>query len=140
MDRWLEEDEEVIRHPRDPYHRVDVVPSFRTVEAILAGRVLARSNSALFVFETGMPTRYYLPKSDVRMDLLVESPTRTQCPYKGAAIYWSAALEGRTWPDLAWSYEHPLPECPRIKGHVSFYGEKLDSMTVDGRPTSSAGR
>jgi uncharacterized protein (DUF427 family) len=133
MDRWLEEDEEVIRHPRDPYHRVDVVQSRRTVEAVLAGRVLARSNSACFLFETAMPTRYYIPKQDVRMDLLLESRTRTQCPYKGSASYWSAVLDGKTWADIAWSYEDPLPECPRIKGHVSFYAEKLDALTVDGR-------
>jgi uncharacterized protein (DUF427 family) len=134
MDRWLEEDEEVIRHARDPYHRVDVVRSFRRVEAMLAGRVLASSSSSFFLFETGMPTRYYLPKSDVRIDLLVESRTRTQCPYKGTASYWSAVLDGKTWPDIAWSYEDPLPECPRIKGHVSFYAEKLEALTVDGRP------
>ena len=140
MDRWLEEDEEVIRHPRDPYHRVDVVESFRTVEVTLAGRVLARSNAALFLFETGMPTRYYLPKSDVRMDLLVESRTRTQCPYKGEASYWSATFDGKSWSDIAWSYETPLPECPRIRGRVSFYAEKLDLLTVDGRPAPRSPR
>lgn len=134
MDRWLEEDEEVIRHPRDPYHRVDVVRSFRTVEAVLASRVLARSNASFFLFETGMPTRYYIPKSDVRMDLLRESPTTTQCPYKGTASYWSAVLDGKTWTDVAWCYENPLPECPRIAGFMSFYAEKLDFLTVDGRP------
>jgi uncharacterized protein (DUF427 family) len=134
MDRWLEEDEEAIRHPRDPYHRVDVIRSFRRVEVTLAGRVLGRSNSSFFLFETGMPTRYYLPKSDVRMDLLVPSRTRSQCPYKGTASYWSAVLDGKTWADIAWSYEESLPECPRIKGHVSFYAEKLEALTVDGRP------
>jgi uncharacterized protein (DUF427 family) len=140
MDRWLEEDEEVLRHPRDPYHRVDVVRSLRKVEAVLSGEVLARSSSSLFLFETGMPTRYYIPKSDVRMDLFVKSPTITQCPYKGTASYWSAVLDGRTWNDLAWSYEDPLPECPRIEGYMSFYAEKLDSLTVDGRPAAAPAR
>ena len=134
VDRWFEEDEEVIRHPRDPYHRVDVVPSGRTVEAVLAGEAIARSARALFVFETGMPVRYYMPRSDVRMDLLVESPTRTQCPYKGTARYWSARIGGTTVPDIAWSYEEPLPECPRIAGRISFYSEKLEQLHVDGRP------
>jgi uncharacterized protein (DUF427 family) len=136
MDRWLEEDEEVIRHPRDPYHRVDVVRSFRTVEAVLAGRALARSNATFFLFETWMPTRYYIPKSDIRMDLLTPSASRTQCPYKGTASYWSATLEGKTWEDVGWSYEDPLPECPRIKGFISFYAEKLDFLTVDDRPAT----
>jgi uncharacterized protein (DUF427 family) len=130
IDRWLEEDEEVIRHPRDPYHRVDVVRSYRTVEATLGGTVLAHCNSALFLFETGMPVRYYLPKSDIKMDLLVDSPTRTQCPYKGTARYWSAVINGRSWTDVAWSYEDPLPECPRIKGLMSFYSEKLEKLIV----------
>lgn len=131
MDRWLEEDEEVICHPRDPYHRVDVVSSCRTVEATLGGTLLGRSKAAIFVFETGMPVRYYLPKSDIRMELLVESPTRSQCPYKGTARYWSAVIDGKTWNDVAWSYEDPLPECPRIKGLISFYSEKLDSLMID---------
>jgi uncharacterized protein (DUF427 family) len=133
MERWLEEDEEVIRHPRDPYHRVDVVRSSRRVEVVLGGQVLARSNASLFLFETGMPVRYYIPKSDLRMDLLRPSATRTQCPYKGTASYWSAALDGKTWTDVAWSYEDPLPECPRIKSFISFYAEKLDSLTVAAR-------
>ena len=136
IDRWLEEDEEVIRHPRDPFHRVDVVRSARTIEAVLEGTVLARTSSAVFLFETGMPTRYYIPKSDIRMDLLEESASRTQCPYKGTARYWTAAMGGKTWPDLAWSYEDPLPECPRIKGLVCFYADKLDALTVDGRPAA----
>jgi uncharacterized protein (DUF427 family) len=131
IDRWLEEDEEVIRHPRDPYHRVDVVRSSRTVEATLGSTVLARSNSAMFLFETGMPVRYYLPKPDIRMDFLVDSATRSQCPYKGTARYWSAAIDGKTWQDVAWSYEDPLPECPRIKGLISFYSEKFDSFTIE---------
>jgi uncharacterized protein (DUF427 family) len=131
IDRWLEEDEEVIRHPRDPYHRVDVVPSSRPVAATLGGTVLARSKSAMFLFETGMPVRYYLPKSDVKMELLVESATRTQCPYKGTARYWSAVIDGKTWQDVGWSYEDPLPECPRIRGLVSFYSEKIDQLTVE---------
>jgi uncharacterized protein (DUF427 family) len=136
IDRWLEEDEEVIRHPRDPYHRVDVVRSARLVEAVLEGIVLARSSSALFLFETGMPTRYYIPKSDIRMDLLQESSTRTQCPYKGTASYWTASFAGKSWPDLAWSYENPLPECPRIEGLLAFYAEKLGALTVDGQPAA----
>ena len=107
-----------------------------TVEAKLAGNVLGRSSAALFLFETGMPVRYYLPKSDLHMDLLVESQTRTQCPYKGAARYWSARIDGRAWTDVAWSYQDPLPECPRIKGLVGFYNEKLDSLTVDGGPAA----
>jgi uncharacterized protein (DUF427 family) len=131
IDRWLEEDEEVIRHPRDPYHRVDVVRSSRRVEATLASTVLARSNSAMFLFETGMPVRYYLPKADIRMDFLVDSATRSQCPYKGTARYWSAVIDGKTWQDVAWSYEDPLPECPRIKGLISFYSEKFDSLTIE---------
>lgn len=132
VDRWLEEDEEIFGHPRDPYHRVDVRPSSREVRAVLAGETIARSRRALFLFETGMPTRYYIPPQDVRMDLLTPSTTRSVCPYKGEASYWSIGIGGRSVADAAWSYPDPLPECPRIAGHICFYPDKLDALGVEG--------
>lgn len=132
VDRWFEEDEEIFGHPRDPYHRVDVRPSAREVRAVFAGETIARSRRALFLFETGMPTRYYIPREDVRMDRLAPSATRSVCPYKGDASYWSIELGGRSVADAAWSYRDPLPECPRIAGHICFYPDKLDALEVEG--------
>ena len=83
MDHWFEEDEEVYTHPRDPYTRVDILASSRRVQVEVDGVTVADSTSPRLLFETGLPTRYYLPKTDVRMDLLGHTDTSTGCPYKG---------------------------------------------------------
>jgi uncharacterized protein (DUF427 family) len=132
VDRWLEEDEEIIGHPRDPYHRVDVVPSSREVRAVFAGETIARTRRALFLFETGLPARYYIPQDDVRMDLLTPSAKTSICPYKGRASYWSLRAGERTVADAAWAYMDPLRECPRIKGHLAFYPDKVERLEVEG--------
>jgi uncharacterized protein (DUF427 family) len=131
VDRWLEEDEEIIGHPRDPFHRVDVVPSSREVRIAFAGETIAQTRRALFLFETGLPARYYIPQGDVRMDLLTPSATTSICPYKGRASYWSLRVGERAAADCAWAYLDPLPECPRIKGHLCFYPEKVDGLEVE---------
>jgi uncharacterized protein (DUF427 family) len=128
-DAWFEEDDEVFKHPRDPYHRVDVLNSSRHVEVLLDGVLLADSRRPRLVFETGHPVRYYLPKLDVRQDLLVPSDTRTRCPYKGEAVYWSVSSS----PDLVWSYPLPIPEAPKLENLLCFFNEKVD-ITVDGVP------
>src|SRR5207253_4335242 len=94
MDAWFEEDEEVFTHPRDPYTRVDILPSSRHVRVEVDGVTVAESTKPTLLFETGLATRYYLPKTDVRMDLLTSTATSSHCPYKGDANYWSLALEG----------------------------------------------
>jgi uncharacterized protein (DUF427 family) len=130
LDRRLEEDEEVFGHPRDPYHRVDVRESARRVRVVLNGETIADSRRALFVFETGLRTRYYLPPEDVRTELLTPTATRTYCPYKGGAHYWSATVGGKRYDDIVWSYPEPLPEQPRLKGRLCFYDEKVDVLEV----------
>lgn len=132
VDRWYEEDEETFGHPRDPYHRVDIRQSSRRVRVIFSGERVAETQRGLFLFETGLPTRYYIPPPDVRMDLLAPSPTRSVCPYKGRASYWSLRCGGQVAPDAAWSYLDPLPECPRIKGYLCFYPEKVERIEVEG--------
>lgn len=128
MDTWYEEDDEVFVHPRDPYHRVDVLRSSRHLRVEVDGQVLAESRRPCLLFETGLPTRYYLQKQDVRMDLLVASGTTSQCPYKGIAVYWSVRDGAR---DLVWAYPFPIPECPKIENLVCFYNERVD-LYVDG--------
>lgn len=133
MDSWFEEDEEVFVHARDPYTRIDVLPSSRHVEVLIDGVTVADSTNARFLFETGLPVRYYLPKTDVRMDLLTSTATRTHCPYKGTAEYWSVSIDGAQYDDIVWGYRTPLPESAGIGGLVSFYNEKVD-IRVDGVP------
>ncbi len=133
MDGWFEEDEEVYVHPRDPYTRVDILATSRHVRVELDGVVLADSTHAHVLFETGLPPRWYLPKVDVRMDLLVPTTTVTHCPYKGQAQYWSARVGDRTIPDVAWSYRTPLPESAKIAGMVAFFNERVDLVIDDER-------
>ncbi|MGH9150588.1 MAG: DUF427 domain-containing protein [Acidimicrobiales bacterium] len=131
MDAWFEEDEEVIVHPRDPYTRVDILASSRHVEVVVEGVVVADSRQPRLLFETGLPTRYYLPLVDVRMDRLRPSPTVTRCPYKGTATYWSVE-GGDGWvDDLAWCYRAPLLESVKIAGLACFFNERAD-LIVDG--------
>lgn len=131
MSEWLEEDEPVYVHPRDPYKRVDILASSRHVRVELDGVVLAESRAPRILFETGLPPRYYLPMPDVRMELLRPSGTQTGCPYKGTAAYWSVEVNGELHRDLVWSYRSPLPESQKIAGLLCFYSERVD-LYVDG--------
>jgi uncharacterized protein (DUF427 family) len=131
MDEWLEEDEPVYTHPRDPYTRVDILASSRHVQVAVDGVTVADSHHPSILFETGLPPRYYLPLSDLRLDLLIPSSSQTHCPYKGMATYWSLQLEGRRIDDLVWIYRSPLAESQKIAGLACFYNEKVD-LIVDG--------
>lgn len=131
MDEWLEEDEPVYTHPRDPYHRVDILASSRHVRVEVDGVTVADSVRPAILFETGLPPRYYLPLSDVRTELLVPSATQTHCPYKGTAAYWSVDTGRGPHADLVWGYRAPLPESQKIAGRACFYDEKVD-VYLDG--------
>ena len=143
MDGWFEEDEEVYTHPRDPYTRVDILPTSRQMRVELDGVVLAESTNARVLFETGLPPRWYIPKTDVRMELLAPTGTATHCPYKGQAQYWAVRVGDRLVEDLAWSYRTPLPESQKIAGLVAFYNERVD-LFIDGqlqeRPDTKFGK
>ena len=131
MDAWFEEDEEVFVHPRDPRTRIDILRSSRPVRIEVAGVVVAETRHPTFLFETGLPRRTYIPKLDVRMDLLEPTTSRSMCPYKGTARWWSVRAGGERHADLAWSYDAPFRESAPIAGLVAFYDEKVD-VTVDG--------
>jgi uncharacterized protein (DUF427 family) len=131
LEAWFEEDAEVYVHPRDPYSRVDVLPSSRHVKIVVDGQVVAETHRPHLLFETGLPTRYYIPRMDVRLDLLEPSATTTQCPYKGHASYWSVRTGDAVLEDVVWSYPFPIPECPKIAQLMAFYNEKVD-IYVDG--------
>jgi len=134
FDAWFEEDEEVFVHPRNPYARVDALRSTRPVRVELDGVVLADCASPVLVFETGLPTRYYLNRTEVDFTRLRASDTRSECPYKGRTTgYWHVEVNGRTYADLAWSYDFPTRQLLPIAGLVCFYNEKVD-IFLDGRP------
>ena len=131
MSEWLEEDEPVYTHPRDPYTRVDILASSRHVRVELDGVVLADSHSPRILFETHLPPRYYLPIADLRTELLIPSSTQTHCPYKGTATYWSMNVNGSILEDFVWIYRSPLPESQKITGLACFYNEKVDLFIDD---------
>ncbi len=133
LDRWLEEDEPVAGHPRDPHKRVEAIASSRHVVVELDGVRLADSTRPVLLFETGLPTRYYLPRDDVERTALEPTSNRSLCPYKGVADeYWSVTGNPDA-TDVVWSYSAPLPAVEKVTGLMAFYNELLD-ITVDGVP------
>jgi len=133
LDAWFEEDEQVFVHPRNPYVRVDALRSTRTVRVELSGVVLAESSSPIMVVETGLPTRYYLNRTEVDFTHMEPSETVTSCPYKGTTGgYWSVKIGETLHRDLAWCYDFPTGPLLPIAGLVAFYNERVD-LVLDGR-------
>jgi uncharacterized protein (DUF427 family) len=133
LDAWFEEDEQIFVHPRNPYARVDALRSTRTVRVELEGVVLAETDSPVMVFETGLPTRYYLNRTEIDFSHLIATSTVTECPYKGTTSgYWSIRAGGKIHPDLAWSYDFPTRQMLPIAGLIAFYNERVDIL-VDGQ-------
>ena len=114
--------------PVTPTKRVDALPSSREVRIEIDGVVLAETRRPTLVFETGIDTRFYIPRADVRMDVLRESDTTTQCPYKGLATYYSVAVGEQMSADIAWTYVFPVPEAPRLEQLIAFYDERVDTF------------
>lgn len=132
MDAWFEENEEVYVHARDPFKRIDAVRSSRHVEVIAGGETVAASREPVILLEPGHPVRFYLPKADVRMDLLRPSETVSRCPYKGEARYYSLEVGGAFVEDAAWCYRYPAPEASKAAGLLCFFNERVDALRVDG--------
>jgi uncharacterized protein (DUF427 family) len=130
-EEWFEEDEPAIVHPRDPFHRVDVLDTSRHVRVAAHGEELADTKRARVLFETSLPPRWYIPPEDVRMDLLEDSDLQTGCAYKGFASYWSANAGGEFELNLAWVYREPRPEAARVKDLTCFFNERVD-LELDG--------
>ncbi len=131
MDSWFEEDEEVFVYARDPYKRVDVLQSSRHIKVVVDGTTVGDTKRLSLLFETGLPTRYYMPKHDVRMDLLERSDAVSRCPYKGEAKLYSIKIGDKLHDSLAWIYRYPMLECTKIQGLVGFFNEKLDIYEDD---------
>lgn len=130
MTTWLEEDELVHTHPRSPYVRIDALASSRHVEVRVGDAVVADSLHPVVLYETGLTPRYYLPQSDVHLELLVPTETQSHCPYKGRARYWSLEVAGQKFTDVVWGYDTPLAESERLAGLVCFWPEKYAELTI----------
>ncbi len=129
MDHWLDEDDEIFGHIRDPYHRVDARPTNRRFQVRIDGRLVAATNRAFVVSETGGPNRYYIPPADIQTDEFTRSDTTTHCPHKGDTVYWHHS-ETQT-DDVAWSYPTPLEEAIRVADHWCFDGPNVEVSRLD---------
>jgi uncharacterized protein (DUF427 family) len=126
-DEWLEEDEELLGHARDPFHRIDARRTSRHIRVSVGGDLVADTRRAVALFETGLPTRWYIPREDVLVELGRNDGHRTTCAYKGHATHWDAAGERA----IAWSYELPLNDAVPVRSMIAFYNERAD-IEVDG--------
>lgn len=131
LDHWFEEDIEVFVHPRSPYTRVDALASSRNVAVSIDGVEVANTHKPTVLFETGAPPRFYVPMTDVNLELLAENPRVASCPYKGDANFFDAHVGNEVITDIAWTYTLPRPESLPVAGHVCFYDEKVD-IDIDG--------
>ncbi|KAK7607635.1 hypothetical protein BKA81DRAFT_112807 [Phyllosticta paracitricarpa] len=134
VDQWYEEDTPIYVHPKDPFKRVDIVHSTRPICVLVDGVQVAAATSSQHLFETTLPTRFYLPPTAVDAALLRPSNLVTRCPYKGDAEYYDVVVGGgeRVLRDVVWYYKHPTLECSPIAGHLCFYNEKVD-IELDGK-------
>ncbi|PHH86516.1 hypothetical protein CDD83_10114 [Cordyceps sp. RAO-2017] len=131
MDRWLEEDVPVYVHPKDPFKRIDILPSSRPIEVKVAGRTVAKASSSAHLLETGLPPRYYISPGAVDPVALRRSDLVTRCPYKGDAEYYHVVVDGRELKNLVWCYRTTTHESSGVAGLLCFYNEEVD-IYLDG--------
>jgi len=137
MDAWFEEEEQIFVHPKDPYKRVDVLQSSRHVRVEVNGVVLADTRNPRLLFETGLPVRTYIPKTDCRMDLWKPSDLKSECPYKGEAHYYDVVLPSdEKFKDIVWWYPNTTLESTPIRGFVAFFDERVN-VWVNGEKQES---
>jgi len=138
LDAWYEEQALVRYYPKDPSHRVDILPSGRHVRVEIDGVVLADTadqGGVMSLWETNLPGRWYLPRTAVKWEYLTPSETHTACPYKGEASYYNATVNGKEYKDVVWWYKNPTLESAQIVGALCFYPGKVDTW-IDGKPVA----
>ena len=142
VDQWFEEETPIYVHPKDPFKRVDILASVRDIRVSVDGHTIAQTQTSMHLYETGLPVRYYLPLTSVDASVLRPSETRTKCPYKGEAQYYSVEVGGKLHEDLFWYYVNPTLESMKVQGLLCPYTERVD-LEVDGvkleRPTTHFG-
>src|SRR5260370_9194593 len=131
MDAWYEEEQQVFAHARDPYKRVDVLPSSRHVRIVLGGLTIVDTQRPQLVLETGMPIRYYIPEQDVQMELLEPTETTTRCAYKGKPTYWVATLGERFFKNIMSSHREPVAACPPPSPVLPFFNDDVVAIYGD---------
>ena len=113
-----------------PDHPITIQPTLDRVTVKFAGQTIAESTRALTLREASYPPVQYIPKADVKMDLLAPTSHKTHCPYKGDASYFTIKAGGRSAENAVWCYETPYPATAEIAGHVAFYPDRVDAIEV----------
>ncbi|KUL33320.1 DUF427 domain-containing protein [Actinoplanes awajinensis] len=113
-----------------PDHPITITPTGKRVVVTVAGKVVADTQDALSLQESTYPAMQYVPLADVDRSLLTRTETRTYCPYKGDAGYYSVTVDGHTVVDAIWEYVAPYDAVAQIKDHVAFYPDRVDSIQV----------
>ncbi|KAK3048124.1 hypothetical protein LTR09_010463 [Extremus antarcticus] len=143
MTQWFEEDTPIHVHPKDPFKRIDILASTRTIKVSVSGKQIAYTETAIHLYETGLPARFYIPLTSIDPTVLRPSTTRTKCPYKGEAEYYSVEIDGKLHEDLFWYYTRPTVESSKVEGLVCPYNERVD-IELDGvkleRPKTHFGK
>jgi uncharacterized protein (DUF427 family) len=127
VDAWFEEEEQIFGHPRNPYHRVDILCSRRRLRVQADGITLVDTTETVVVYETALEPRLYVDPRFVQAEL-TRSQLETYCPYKGTATYWNVVVDGVAWPDVAWSYEEALPESVPLQHLLSFDDQRVSVL------------
>ncbi|PVH83696.1 DUF427-domain-containing protein [Cadophora sp. DSE1049] len=132
LDAWFVEDEKLLGpHPKDPYKRIETIPSSREIRIEVDGVVVAKSLQNVFLFETMLRPRFYLDPTMVNWEVLRESETISYCPYKGMANYYHLNVNGKEIEDAVWYYKYPTAESALVAGRLCFYNEKVDVFIDD---------
>lgn len=132
VDQWFEEDTPIYVHPKDPFKRIEILQSNRPVKVSVDGQVIAQSTTSMHLHETGLPTRFYMPLTSIDASVLVPSSTKTKCPYKGEAEYYSVEIKGKLHEDIFWYYTNPTVESSKVQGLCCPYNERVD-IELDGQ-------
>ena len=119
-----------------PDYRIDVESSPRHVVVVFNGETVADTRAAVIVRETRLAPAYYLPREDVRMDLMQRTDYHTHCPFKGNASYFTLVVGDQVAENSVWSYEDPLPEAAELAGYVAFYRNRMDAWFEEGEEIS----
>jgi uncharacterized protein (DUF427 family) len=115
-----------------PDHPITIQPSPDRVVVKFGGAVIADTNRALTLREASYPPVHYIPRADVRMELLQKTEHHSHCPYKGEAAYFTIAVGDRTAKDAIWTYEKPFDAVHQIAEHLAFYPDRVDSIEIEG--------
>jgi uncharacterized protein (DUF427 family) len=128
MDAFYEEDERIVGHAADMYHRIDIRQTSRHLVVKDGDRTIAETTRPVALYESGFAPRWYVPRADVDESVLTPIDGQTFCPYKGLASYYDVGDH----KSAVWAYPQAWPEVARVADYVSFEPDAID-VFLDGK-------